>query len=63
MKKLIGAVIAFSALSCVAIAQGAYSPDEGAPPSSYPPCTHPHEDRCVQGGPMARHHGHHHHQD
>jgi hypothetical protein len=61
MKKLFGAVIAFSALSCVAVAQPAYSPEEGDAPSSYPSCTHPHEDRCVQRGPMTHHGGHHHH--
>jgi hypothetical protein len=62
MRKLLSAVIAFSAMSYVAAAQPAYNPDEGAPPPSYPPCTHPHEDRCVQGEmAMAMGHDHHHH--
>ena len=62
MKKLLGAVLAFSAFGAIAMAQPAYSPDEGAPPPSYPPCTHPHEDRCV-ANPMLghEHHRHHHH--
>ena len=63
MKKLVGAVIALSALSSVAFAQGAYNADEGPAPASYPMCHHPNEDRCMQG-PMhgehrhGRHHGH-----
>jgi hypothetical protein len=61
MTKLLCAVIAFSAIGYVAAAQPAYSPDEGAPPASYPPCTHPHEDRCMQGAMVMDHHHHHHH--
>jgi hypothetical protein len=62
MRKLLSAVIAFSAVSYVAAAQPAYHPEDGPPPGSYPPCTHPHEDRCAQGWMgMGGHHGHHHH--
>ncbi len=61
MKKLVAAVVAFSAFSSIAIAQSAYNPDEGSPPQSYPPCTHPHQDRCVVGGGQTAHHAHHAH--
>jgi hypothetical protein len=66
MTKLLSAVLAFSAIGYVAMAQPAYSPDEGSAPASYPPCTHRGEDRCVVREEMMErehHHHHHHHHD
>jgi hypothetical protein len=63
MKLLLGAVLALSAIGSIAAAQPAYSPDEGSPPASYPPCTHPHEDRCVANPMLGHGHRHHHHDD
>ncbi|HLI66248.1 MAG TPA: hypothetical protein VKU90_07765 [Caulobacteraceae bacterium] len=61
MTKLLVAIFAFTAISATAaMAQPAYTSDEGGPPASYPPCTHPHEDRCMQGPGMEMHHHHHH---
>jgi len=50
MKRILIAAAAFSALAGAAAAQPAWHPAEGGPPPQYPPCTHPHEDRCVQHG-------------
>lgn len=60
MKRVLIAAAALAALAGAAAAQPAYQTSEGAPPSSYPPCTHPHEDRCMQHGGWS-HWGHHHH--
>jgi len=59
MKRILIAATAFSALAGAAMAQPAYDASQGAPPSDYPPCSHRHEDRCVQHGGWA-HGGHHH---
>lgn len=63
MTKLLVAIFTVTAISAggYAMAQPAYDSAEGPPPASYPPCTHPHEDRCVQGRGMDMHHHHHHH--
>lgn len=61
MKTLLSGFIVALATSYVAMAQPAYTPEEGPPPPSYPPCTHPHEDRCTPGGHMVMGHHHHHH--
>ena len=71
MKGLLIAAAAFSALAGAAMAQPAYHPDQGGPPSNYPPCSHRGEDRCMprggwgQHGEWRHHHGdwgrHHHH--
>lgn len=66
MKTLLSGVIVVLATSYVAMAQPAYSPDEGGAPANYPPCTHRGEDRCVANpmlghGHAGRHHQHHHH--
>ena len=60
MKRLLIAAAAFAALAGAATAQPAWDESQGQPPSDYPPCTHPGQDRCVTGH-MAGHHGHHHH--
>ena len=57
MKRLLIATAAFTALAGAAAAQPAYDPGQGQPPSDYPPCTQPGQDRCVAGG----HHMHGHH--
>ena len=59
MKTLLSGVVVVLATSYVAMAQPAYNPAEGGPPPSYPPCTHPGEDRCTPGGPMGHMMGHH----
>ncbi len=65
MKALLIAAAAFSALAGAAVAQPAYHPDQGGPPSDYPPCSHRGEDRCTQHGGWSHRHGdwgrHHHH--
>lgn len=62
MKRILIAAAAFAALAGAAAAQPAYDPNQGgSPPSDYPPCTHPGQDRCVAG--MHGHHHHHHGKD
>jgi hypothetical protein len=68
MKRMLIAAVAFSAIAGAAAAQPAWHRGEGGPPPQYPPCTHPHEDRCVQHGGWGGgwhagwgHHWHHHH--
>ena len=65
MKRLLIAAAALSALAGAAVAQPAYHPDQGGPPSSYPPCSHHGEDRCAQHGGWGHHGdwGHRHHGD
>ena len=58
MKRVLIAAAAFAALAGAAVAQPAYDSSQGSPPSDYPPCTHPGQDRCVAGH-MKGHHGHH----
>ena len=69
MKRILIAAVALSALAGAAAAQPAFH-GQGGPPPEYPPCSHPHQDRCVQhgwggwhGGDGGgwRHHWHHHH--
>jgi hypothetical protein len=62
MKKLLIATAAFAAIGFAASAQPAYDPGQGAAPSDYPTCSHPGQDRCVQGKMHGggHHHGHHH---
>jgi hypothetical protein len=59
MKHLLIATAAFAALAGAAVAQPASDPNQGQPPSDYPPCTQPGQDRCVAGGHHMR--GHHMH--
>jgi hypothetical protein len=61
MKRLLIAAAALAAMAGAATAQPAYDSSQGSPPSDYPPCTHPGQDRCVSG--HMRHmvmKGHHH---
>jgi hypothetical protein len=60
MKRLLIAA-AFTALAGAAVAQPAYDPSQGSPPSDYPRCTHKGQDRCMSGGHRMA--GHHHHGD
>ena len=49
MKRLLIATAAFTALTGAVAAQPAYDPGQGQPPSDYPACTQPGQDRCVAG--------------
>ena len=72
MKRMLIAAAALSAMAGAAMAQPAWHRGDGGPPPQYPPCTHPHQDRCAQhgwggwhgdgdGGEVGHHWRHHHH--
>ena len=55
MKLVLIATAAFTVMAGAALAQPAYDPNQGQPPSDYPPCTMPGQDRCVAGHMKGRH--------
>jgi len=56
MKRFLIAAAALTAMAGAAAAQPAFDPSKGDPPSEYPPCTQPGQDRCVVGGHHMAHH-------
>jgi len=61
MKRMLIAAVTLSAIAGAAVAQPAWHARAGGPPQEYPPCSHPHQDRCVQHGMGGWHGGGGHH--